>query len=77
MRGCIVIGLGVHRYKVKGCIVELYQFHCTNEPLSLRLLSGYEPMYLHARTDPALSGETEPALPGPDGHLRGGPQGRV
>ena len=23
--------LGVHRYKIRGCIVELYQFHCNNE----------------------------------------------
>lgn len=27
-----------------GCIVELYQFHCTNESLPLRLLSGYGQM---------------------------------
>lgn len=30
----------------KGCIVELYQFRCTDESLPLRILSGSKSMHL-------------------------------
>lgn len=57
----------------KGCIVELYQFRCTDESLPLRVLSrqGEVPLY-------ALGGEavSEPGVrphSGPHGYLRGGP----
>ena len=38
----------------------------SHESLSLRLLSGYEPLYLHRRTGAAISGEIKPAAAGSD-----------
>lgn len=61
----------MHRYKVKGCIVELYQFHCTNESLSLRLLSGHAEMPLHAERDRPLSRADQPATDRPHGYVCG------
>lgn len=49
-----------------GCIVELYQFHCTNESLSLRFLSRQRTLSLYGPADQAVYGESVGADIGSD-----------
>lgn len=41
----------------RGCIVELYQFRCTDESLPLRVFSGQKPVYMLRGGDQEVSVE--------------------
>ena len=47
------------------------------ESVSLRMLSGYEKMHMHACADPHVPEQDQPAFPGPDRSVRGSAPGGV